>query len=126
MGLVIPYVSLNITEKIIIPKPNIFTVIRTQDNFWVCDLSSCNLPAETNNFVLCTVLLSSLVSELLKLSSPGIEPKTVYRDCGLCYCNLLFETNNFGLGAVLLSCLVFELQEPPSPGTELRTHFTEF
>jgi hypothetical protein len=78
-GLIVRYVSLNITENIIIiRKPNIFTKTRTQDSFRVCDLSSCNLLAETNNSVLCAVLLSCLASEIQKPSSPGLEPRTVF------------------------------------------------
>jgi hypothetical protein len=61
---------------IIIPKTNIFTEARTQDIFRVCVQSSCNLVVE-ENFVLCTILLSCLVSELQKTSSPGLEPKMV-------------------------------------------------
>jgi hypothetical protein len=83
---------------IIIPKPNIFVDTRIQDSFRVCDSGSSNHIAETNNFVLCTVL-SCLVSELLKSSSSGLEPRTVVRDCRLCFCNLLFETNNIDIGA---------------------------
>jgi hypothetical protein len=36
---------------IIIPKINTFTETRAQDSFRVFDLGSCNLLAETNNFV---------------------------------------------------------------------------
>jgi hypothetical protein len=86
----------------IIPKPNIFTETRTQDNSWICHLSSCNLLAETNNFVLCTIL-SCLVSQLPSLA---IEPRTVFQGCDLCLCNLLSEINNSVLGTVLLSCIV--------------------
>jgi hypothetical protein len=56
-----------------IPKPNVFTETRTQGSFRVCDLSSCNLRAETNNFDLGAVLLSGLVSELQKPPSPVLE-----------------------------------------------------
>jgi hypothetical protein len=124
-GQIVRYISLNdkkiiIIIIIIIPKPNIFTGTRTQDSFRVCDLSSCNLLAETNNFVLYTILLC-LVSKLLKTSSSKIEPRTVSRGCGLCFCNVLFQTNNFGLGIVLISCLGSELQETTSPGLKLRT-----
>jgi vesicle coat complex subunit len=91
---------------IIISKTYIFTETRNQDCFRVCDLSSCNLLAETNNFVLYAVLLSCLVSSyrnhIHRDSNPGQF--------------LLFETNNFALSAVLLSCLVSELQELPSSG----------
>jgi hypothetical protein len=77
--MIIRYVSLNIVEKIIIiPKPNIFTETRTQDSFWVYDLSSCNLLAETINFGLGAILLSSLVSELQKQLSPGIELRILF------------------------------------------------
>jgi hypothetical protein len=51
--------SIRIVEyhrKIITSKPNIFTRTRTQDSSWDCDHSSCNLLAETNNFVLCAFL----------------------------------------------------------------------
>jgi hypothetical protein len=122
IGLIIRYVSLNIIEKII-PKPNIFIETRTQDSFRICDPSSCNIVDETNNFVLCAVLLSFLVSELQKPTSPRIEPRTFCRGCGPHFCNLLFETNSFGLDAVLLSCLVSELQKPSSSGIELKTVF---
>jgi hypothetical protein len=87
LKLIIRYVLLNTIEIIIIiiiifviiPKPNIFARTRTQNSFTVCGLSSCNLLAETNNFVLYAVLLSCLFSELQKPSSPGLEPRTVLR-----------------------------------------------
>jgi hypothetical protein len=126
------YHSIRIVEyhckiiNIINPKPNIFTETRTQGSFRVCDLSSCNLLAETNNSVLCAILLLCLVSDQQKSYSTGLEPRTVFRGCGLCFCNLIAETNNFGLGTVLLSCLVSVLQEPPSPGFELGTSFRSF
>jgi hypothetical protein len=56
------------------PQPSIFTETRTQESFRVCDLCFCNLLAETNNFVLCAVLLSCFVSELQEPPSPIIEP----------------------------------------------------
>jgi hypothetical protein len=71
------HVSLNIIEKII-PKPKIFTETRTQDSFWVCTLSSCNLLSETNKFCLDVVLLLCLVLELHKTSSSGLEPRRVF------------------------------------------------
>jgi hypothetical protein len=125
IGLIIQYVSLNNTEKIIIiiPKSNIFTKTKTQGSLQVGDLSSCNLLTETNNFVLCAILLSCLVSKLQKPPSLGLKPSTGFQGCGLCSCNLLAETNNFGLGAVLLSCLVSKLQKPSSLGKEPRTVF---
>jgi hypothetical protein len=105
IGLIIRYVSLNIIEIIIIiitiiSKSNIFTETRNQYSFQICDLSSCNLLAETNNFVLCPVLLSCLVSELQKLSSPRLELRTVSSGLWPLSCNLLNETNNFVLGDV--------------------------
>jgi hypothetical protein len=103
------------------PTENILIKTRTQDSFRRYGLCSCNILAEINNFGLGAVILSCLVSELQKTSSPGIEPRTVFQGFDLCFCNLLFETNNFCLGAVLLSCLVSELQEPPSPRIKLRT-----
>jgi hypothetical protein len=84
--------------------------------FWVCDLCSFSLLAETSNAGIIYVLLPSLVTKVQKTSSPGLKPRTVLQGCGLCFCNLCFETDNFGLGAILLSCLAFELQEPPSLG----------
>jgi hypothetical protein len=41
-----------------------FIGTRTQDSFQVCDLSSCNLLAETNKFCLGALLISCLVSEV--------------------------------------------------------------
>jgi hypothetical protein len=116
--LIIRYVSLNIIKNAAIRKTNIFTETRAQNSFRVCNLSSCDLFAEINNFVIYAVLLSCLVSELQKTSSPGIELRTALRGCDLCFCNILFKTNNFDPGAVILSCLVSELQETPSPGLE--------
>jgi hypothetical protein len=78
------------------------------------------------NFYLGADLLSCVVSELQKPSSPELEPRTDFHGCDLCSCNLLAETNNFGLGAVLLSCLDSELQEPLSPRLELSTVFWSF
>jgi hypothetical protein len=40
-------------------------------------------------------VLSWLLSELLKLSSPGIEPTDIFRGCDICFRNLLFETKNW-------------------------------
>jgi hypothetical protein len=91
-----------------------------------CGLCSCNLLAETNYFNLGAVLLSYLFFDLQKESSPGIEPRTVFRDCGHCFCYLLFEANNFDLGAIFLSYLGSELQELLSPGIELRIHSRSF
>jgi hypothetical protein len=106
---------------IFIHKPIVFIENQTQDSFLVCDISSCSLVG-INNFVLCAILLSCFVSELQKPSSPGLEPRTVFRGCG---CNLLVETNKFGLGA-LLSSLVSELQDPLSLGLELKILFRSF
>jgi hypothetical protein len=68
---------------IIIPKTNIITATRTQGRFRVCDLSSCNLLFETNNFGLGAVLLSCLVSELQEPSSSGLELRTLFRSSGI-------------------------------------------
>jgi hypothetical protein len=75
VGFIIRYVKLNI-RKIIIPT---FTETRTQDSFGVCDLSSSNLLAETNNFGTDAILISCLVSELQEPPSPGLELWTVFR-----------------------------------------------
>jgi hypothetical protein len=66
-------------KKIFIPKTNIFTETRTQDSFRVCDLSSCYLLAETNNFVFWTILLLHVVSRIEEPPSPGFEPRTLSR-----------------------------------------------
>jgi hypothetical protein len=79
-----------------IPKRNLSNDTRTQDCFRVCDPSSCNLLAETNNFVLCAALISCLISQLQKPSSPELEPRTIFQGCG-CSCNFLVETNDLAL-----------------------------
>jgi hypothetical protein len=53
---------------------------RTRDRFTGLWLLRCNLLVETNNFGLCAVLLSSFVSELQKPPSPGLEPRTSFRN----------------------------------------------
>jgi hypothetical protein len=65
-----------ITTIIIIPKPNNFTKIQAQYNFPFC---SCNLLAETNNFVFCVVLLLLSVSELRNPSLPVLETRSFRR-----------------------------------------------
>jgi hypothetical protein len=110
---------------IIIPQHNIYTETRTQDSLRVCDLSFCNLLAETNNCVLYAVPLSCLASDLQKPSSPGLKPKSFSGLCPL-FLNLLVDRNIFGLGDILLSCLVSKIQEPSSPGFEPRTLFRRF
>jgi hypothetical protein len=58
---------------------SIFTGSRTQASFYfIFDLSSCNLLAEANSFGLCVILLSSVVSELQKPFSPGLESRTIF------------------------------------------------
>jgi hypothetical protein len=42
------------------------------------------------------------MSQLHKISSSGLEPRTDYRGCGFSYRNLLLETNNFDLDAVFI------------------------
>jgi hypothetical protein len=64
-----------------------------------------------------------LVTDLQKISSPGLEPKEDFRVYFLCSHNLPDEANNFGLRAVLLSCLVSELKKPSSPGLVPGTDF---
>jgi hypothetical protein len=56
----------------------IFIGIRTKDSFQVCNLSSCNLLADTNKFCQGSVLLSRLFSDPQKPSSSGLEPRTVF------------------------------------------------
>jgi hypothetical protein len=111
---------LNSIEKII-PKPNIFTKTQTQGSFWFFDLSSCKILAETNNNVLCAVFLLPLVSELQKVSSPGLEPRT---DLGAVIFFPVTSSSkkiSVAIRAVLLSSLVTQLQEQPSPGFEQKT-----
>jgi hypothetical protein len=59
---------------------------------------------------LSAVLISCLVIEIQKTSSPGLEPKRDNRDYFLCCCNLSTEISDFCLGIVLLSCLISELK----------------
>jgi hypothetical protein len=42
--------------------------------------------------MLSVVLLSRLITEPQKPSSPGLEPRTHFRDCFICSCNLPAET----------------------------------
>jgi hypothetical protein len=87
----------------------------------VSDLGSCNLLAETNNFVLWTVLLSWLVSELQKPSSSGLEPRTVFRFCCHCFYNLkqLWSWQS----SVFLS---FQDTETTLTGFRIQDTFSEF
>jgi hypothetical protein len=110
------------SEKIIISKPNIFTETRTQDSFWVCDLSSCNL-AWTKKFCLGAILLLVLSFRATETVFIGTGTQESFRVCDLSSCNLLFETNKFGPGTVLLSCLDSEQQKQSSSEIELRTVF---
>jgi hypothetical protein len=48
--------------------------LETRTDFWVCDLCSRNLLAETNNFCLGTILISCLVSKLQKYSHRDSNP----------------------------------------------------
>jgi hypothetical protein len=63
-------------------NPNIFT--GTQDSFRDCSPCSCNLPVETNSFVLDFVLIPCSITELQKPSSFGLEPRTGSRSYSLC------------------------------------------
>jgi hypothetical protein len=84
-----------------------------------------NILAETNRFVLRSVLLSRSVSDPQK-TSPRIKPRSVCRGCDICFCNLPAQKSNFVFGAFLLSVLVSDPQQPTSPGVELRTIFRNF
>jgi hypothetical protein len=79
---------------IIIPQPNIFTDTRTQDSFRVCDLSSCNLFIETNNFGLGNVLLLCVVSKIQKSLSLGFEPRTFSQSFDLSKLSLFLVSRN--------------------------------
>jgi hypothetical protein len=70
------HISLNIIERIT-PKSKIFTETRAEDSFRVCDLSSCNLLSETNNFILYAVL-SCLGFKLLEPSPSELEPRIFF------------------------------------------------
>lgn len=107
VGLTIPHAALTVIGKIYItPKPNIFTEFEPK-NFRSCVLFlKTSLPKR--KFGLGDVL-SSLVYELQKSYSSGLEHRTVFRNCSLYSCILLFETNDFVLDAVLIRCLVCEL-----------------
>jgi hypothetical protein len=76
------------------------------------------------NTLVLAFFLSCSFSEVQKLSSSGLEPRTVFRRCGLYSCNLLFETNNFVICPVLLPYLFSKVQKPFSPGIEPRTVFS--
>lgn len=79
--------------------------------FLVCDFSFCNLLAETNH---CDVL-SCLISNLQKSSSPGIEFSVVFLVSSHSFSNVV-ERNNISLGDVFLCLLVSKMQKPPSSG----------
>jgi hypothetical protein len=64
---------------IIIPKGNINTGTRTQDRLSGLWPYSCNLLFEINKSAFGVVLLSCLVSELQKPSSPGLELRTLWK-----------------------------------------------
>jgi hypothetical protein len=74
--------------------------------------------------MLSTVLVSCLVTNLQKPSSPELEPGTDFRDYFLRSCNLPANTSTFGLVAVLLSCFVSEVNERSSPGLKPTTDFS--
>jgi hypothetical protein len=91
------------SQEEIIPKPNIFTGTRIQDTCRVCDLYSCYLLAETNNFLpwcRSSIVLSFRATETILVRS---RTQGIFRCRGLSSCNILAEINNFGPGAVLLS-----------------------
>lgn len=94
---------------------------RTQDNFRVFNLSSCNLSCQTNKICFGSVLLLLFVSELTKT-----PPQNNFLFRGTYFYNLLFETNNFCLCIILPSRLASELQKTPSPGIKLNILFRSF
>jgi hypothetical protein len=82
------------------------------DGLFLCRITYCDiyLFIQLKLYVCMYVCMYvCFVSELYKVSSPVIDPRTVSRSCGLYLYNFLFETSNFGLGADLVSCLVSEV-----------------
>jgi hypothetical protein len=75
-NLIIRYVSLNITEKLIVPD-GFFTRNQTQDSFGFVNFAPV-ISAPKHNFFPGAILLSCSVSELRKLSSVGFEAITVF------------------------------------------------
>jgi hypothetical protein len=61
----------------------IFIGLEPRMVFRVCDPCPCNLLAETSESGLGALLLSCIVSNLQKTSSPGFEARTVPRSFGL-------------------------------------------
>jgi hypothetical protein len=66
-------------------------------------LCSCNGIAEINNFGFGAVLLPFLVSELQKLPSPVLEPRTVFR--GLAFVSVVYYRNK-------KTCMSWSFWEP--------------
>lgn len=89
-GLIIRYVSLNITEKTI-SKSNIFTGNQTHDSFMVFSPSF----AVTDTFRFGTILLLCLVFGYQKPSSPGMKPTKVFRCYDTWFFKILFESVQF-------------------------------
>jgi hypothetical protein len=92
--------------------------------FLVCDLSSYNILAKTNNFILCASLLLCLIPELQKKLT---WTRTQYTLCGYGHwnCNLLVKTNNFGVGDFVM-CSLSKILKTPSPDFEITSQFSVF
>jgi hypothetical protein len=69
------------------------------------------------------VLLTCVVTELHKPSSPGLEPRTDFRGSFFCSYNAPAETNNFGLGTVCCIVLGFYAKETIFTGTRNQDRF---
>lgn len=94
---------------IILPKSNIFNETQTQSSFQVCGHSLFNILTKTNHFVLCTILLSCLVSKIHKNLHWAWNPGQIFRGMVL-FLYSPCQNKQLCLG-VLLSFLVSELQK---------------
>jgi hypothetical protein len=90
-------------------------------SFWVCDLKSCNLRAESNKFCL-GAILPCLVSEKQKPSSPEIEPWTAFGVVALFQSSLL-RNKQLCSWRRCLSCSILEQHKQSSPGIGPRAIF---
>lgn len=82
-------------KHVTIPKPNFFTISRTQGIFRVCDLISCNLAEkQINNFVLLLRSSILLIFQTTETISTGVRIQDSLSGCDLCSCKLLFERNS--------------------------------
>jgi hypothetical protein len=105
-----------------IPKPNILTGSRTQDSFWVCNICSCIIFSETNNFVLGSILLSCLVTELQKPPSPGLEPRTDFVGYGVLLQSTLWNKEHWSW-CRSSNVLSFQISETTLTGTRTQDTF---